>query len=545
MQIRNPHGKSEWKGEFSDHSDVWEKLLKHQRNWISADSEATVASLERTMRNDGKFWIDYDSFLMGFTNVDVVLAFLHNHAKSFGTNFPPKRSNHRCMRAFEVGLLEEQPDLPVQDTVELYIMGIQKTRRGAGHGRVDRKVSYKVCDMGILVGEGMDEVDKSTKTDDKHCHRFANVKGQMFGFQRNGHMKLVLDRRKTKSLVLMPISFGHPSATDKDVSFVVRFVSDAPLMIRELAQVPRLDYAIQKFCVSNNSQNSLRQGIKRVNLEVGPYRVFEVDCLGKGGGTVFLYLHVDKDGNKDHPYAKGLSFVVEARCRGMSCRTEEGLLQHETLGKGKMFEADWRRFEVSFHRETRARLLAVLFQSGQDYEFGGISCQLLPPNLCLQQRHDTLEDFMDDVPTNFYSKNGIFNGVEQSEAFHIHGDLGAPRATLAHNDDGIDSQLEQALALSLQDSDLQLAIELSKNSEDFGMGEFTENCELNRAIQLSLEESTKSRGGAAPRHTRADQMSLAAKSQQATMAEHDKESRQGSVLRGMNTGFSAVDLTLE
>ena len=80
LRIRNPHGQGEWKGEWSDKSDIWRKLLTHKN--ISSDSFGSCVDLtkpmspelERTMRNDGTFWIDYDSFLMGFSNVDVVLA---------------------------------------------------------------------------------------------------------------------------------------------------------------------------------------------------------------------------------------------------------------------------------------------------------------------------------------------------------------------------------------------------------------------------------------------------------------------------------------
>jgi len=126
LRIRNPHGKGEWQGEFSDKSHVWEKLLQH-----SGDS----ASLKRSMKNDGTFWIDYDKFLMGFSRVDVVLAFRGNNARSFKSNFPEKKSNHRCARAFEVSLLDNQPGTSARDTVELYVMGIQKSRRGSTSGR--------------------------------------------------------------------------------------------------------------------------------------------------------------------------------------------------------------------------------------------------------------------------------------------------------------------------------------------------------------------------------------------------------------------------
>ena len=60
LRIRNPHGKGEWKGEFSDLSSTWERLLSNRTNQTSEENPLT-----RTMENDGTFWIDYDCFLMG------------------------------------------------------------------------------------------------------------------------------------------------------------------------------------------------------------------------------------------------------------------------------------------------------------------------------------------------------------------------------------------------------------------------------------------------------------------------------------------------
>eukprot|EP00957_Ditylum_brightwellii_P058525 4437686-Ditylum_brightwellii.AAC.1 len=93
---------------------------------------------------------------MGFTNVDVVLAYENSHAMSFSSNFPPKKSNHRCFRAFEVTVLDDNNATNDNNgDIEFYVMGIQKTRRGAYQGRSDRKKSYKVCDLGMLIGKGV------------------------------------------------------------------------------------------------------------------------------------------------------------------------------------------------------------------------------------------------------------------------------------------------------------------------------------------------------------------------------------------------------
>ena len=51
--------KGEWKGEFSDRSNSWEKLLN-----------SSGITLPRSMENDGTFWIGYDDFLLGLFVVE-------------------------------------------------------------------------------------------------------------------------------------------------------------------------------------------------------------------------------------------------------------------------------------------------------------------------------------------------------------------------------------------------------------------------------------------------------------------------------------------
>ena len=188
LRIRNPHGQGEWKGDFSDRSPIWERLMASKRGSngmidLTSDympQQPQSPELKRTMKNDGTFWIDYDSFLMGFHNVDIVLAFPGNHAKSFGSSFPIKKSNHRCDRAFELSAVGRQPgeEGAYNPTVEVYVMVIQKTRRGAARGRADRKVSYKACDVGILVAEQC-----SNSSGDQL--QLGAVDGRFFGVNRN------------------------------------------------------------------------------------------------------------------------------------------------------------------------------------------------------------------------------------------------------------------------------------------------------------------------------------------------------------------------
>jgi hypothetical protein len=387
LRIRNPHGQGEWKGEFSDNSPVWERLMENKHGyWKESRGMIDLTSpqspeLKRTMTNDGTFWIDYDSFLMGFSNVDVVLAFRGNHAKSFVSNFPTKTSNHRCSRAFELSAIAQQPgeEGPSNKMVEVFVMIIQKTRRGASLGRSDRKKSYKPCDVGVLVGERLDSGDM-----------LGAVDGRFLGLTRNGHMRLVLDRSSPeKKLIVMPLSFGNPSATDEERTFVVRVVSDSPLLVEELRQPPKMNIALQKFCfggkvisLSNagTSQHTGMQGAKSVLLDCRMnksffFRVLRVDCLAGGGGTVLLFLVVNDECLSTK--SEEISFSIEINCRGMVCRSSNGLENHEVITKGKKFEAAWRRFSLSFAGENKSRLLAAVVQGGQDYQVGSIICRKL------------------------------------------------------------------------------------------------------------------------------------------------------------------------
>jgi hypothetical protein len=453
LRIRNPHGKGEWKGDFSDKSQIWKKLL-----FASNDIEAT--NLQRTMKNDGSFWIDYDNFLMGFHDVDVVLAFLGNHAKSFSSNFPEKKSSHRCARAFEVSLLDDLGEPYTEDTVELYIMGVQKTKRGAKSGRADRKVSYKPCDLGVLVAE----IDHVVGSIDYESMTFKMVKGEMFGLKRNGHFSVVLKRKeKNKRLLVMPISFGHPAATDKELSFVLRFVSDAPLFIQECSSVPRMDLAIQSFCRPHNAHSN-QNGIRKVILKGSTYCLIQVQCQK----TVFLYLVVNESELKKQKLDEsGLCFSIEANCRGMFCRTENGLLQHQTVAKGKKFTAAHRRYNCEFLHERLSRLLLVLVQSGQDTEFTFIvatqisTAQKLGSRTVNQSSLDTYLDIPSVDTQKDYKKRGIFNCVNECPTFDFASNLKClqPHAAL---EIGPDLDLQQAMVLSRDEIELQQALEMSK-----------------------------------------------------------------------------------
>ena len=307
----------------------------------------------------------------------MVFAFKGNHAKSFGSTFPHKKSTHRTTRAFELSVIGRQPgETAVSDTVEVYISIIQKTKRGARHGRSDRMKSYKPCDTGILVGT---RNDNSSDLD--------AVDGRFFGLTRNGHVRILLNRREAdKRYVLMPISFGHPAATDEERSFVVRVVANSPLMVREMPKCPPLQKVIQKFCfgqkirqlsTAGTSRHIGIQGARSTVFEEKDgnsylYKIIRVDCLGGEGGTVLLYLVVNDRRVLKSDDAAPFYFTIDVNCKGMLCRTAQGLEESEITTKGKMFEASWRRFTIDFKNEDKSRLLCCCAQSGQQYQMGSI-----------------------------------------------------------------------------------------------------------------------------------------------------------------------------
>lgn len=57
VQVRNPWGKTEWQGDWSDNSDKWTDELKEQLSWTDAD--------------DGAFWMDFNDFKQYFGRCQI------------------------------------------------------------------------------------------------------------------------------------------------------------------------------------------------------------------------------------------------------------------------------------------------------------------------------------------------------------------------------------------------------------------------------------------------------------------------------------------
>ncbi|KAJ8276763.1 hypothetical protein COCON_G00085150 [Conger conger] len=60
IRMRNPWGKTEWNGQWSDSSEQWQKV-----------GDAERKAMEITVEDDGEFWMAFDDWCTFFTDVDI------------------------------------------------------------------------------------------------------------------------------------------------------------------------------------------------------------------------------------------------------------------------------------------------------------------------------------------------------------------------------------------------------------------------------------------------------------------------------------------
>ncbi|NXN82142.1 CAN5 protein, partial [Bombycilla garrulus] len=60
VRLRNPWGKKEWHGAWSDSSEEWKKVSDSERK-----------NLGLTVKNDGEFWMTFEDWCKNFTDVDI------------------------------------------------------------------------------------------------------------------------------------------------------------------------------------------------------------------------------------------------------------------------------------------------------------------------------------------------------------------------------------------------------------------------------------------------------------------------------------------
>jgi len=142
IRVRNPHGVGEWSGDWGDASAKWKDL-------VAASGDP---ALERTWENDGTWWIDLTHFVMAFELVEVSMAHRAHvgwSSASFANVFCAKSSRTRlCAAMYRVVL---HPTAAGTGAHVLFATALQPAARGSNRGRSDRKKSYKLGDICIVL----------------------------------------------------------------------------------------------------------------------------------------------------------------------------------------------------------------------------------------------------------------------------------------------------------------------------------------------------------------------------------------------------------
>ncbi|XP_049321184.1 calpain-5 [Astyanax mexicanus] len=139
IRMRNPWGKHEWRGAWSDSSEEWQKVGSMERG-----------NLGITVEDDGEFWMSFDDWCQNFTDVDVcrlmntsVLSLQKRwrevvHFGSWIKHSEPLRNRSGgCMNHRQTFLQNPQYILDLQDEDELLVSLQQrdmKIHRAHGQG---------------------------------------------------------------------------------------------------------------------------------------------------------------------------------------------------------------------------------------------------------------------------------------------------------------------------------------------------------------------------------------------------------------------------
>lgn len=294
LRVRNPHGVGEWNGAWSDKSAHWSQV---------------VSSAERTGVNDGTFWIDLTSFIMAFSVVDVCFAHRGWHARSLPNAFCAKSSATRlCRSAYS---------LRVSRSTTLYLMALQPTKRGASHGRSDRKKSYRPGDVSLLVV-------RLTKEG-----QFAKVVGGgLHGTDLMARHAVMAELEPNHEYVVLCLNLGGPPVAGETVvasRFVVRFFSSQELRVKV---VPSEQYSLLSLhafhhglLLLDQSETQLRYAVDTIQRQVRRIGDKQQLVVVESDGVVAIL-------GLNHA-ASSVTFTVDAQVKVMLARNIGGLLENQ------------------------------------------------------------------------------------------------------------------------------------------------------------------------------------------------------------------------
>ncbi|KAM6413596.1 calpain-6 [Rhynochetos jubatus] len=228
IRLRNPWGKREWNGAWSDNSEEWKKVSNSERK-----------NLGLTLENDGEFWMTFEDWCKNFTDVDICrivnTSYFSIHKTwekkmtrgAWAKNSEPllNRSGG-CFDNRETFLQNPQYIFDVKKTEDKVLVSLQQEDR--------RK--YKKEGKGDSIPIGFEIL----KVEDNRSYRLHKLTVQervatsSYINTRTVFLKRIL---KQGRYVLIPTTY-NPGITTK---FILRLFTDVPSKLRELkADKPKM-----------------------------------------------------------------------------------------------------------------------------------------------------------------------------------------------------------------------------------------------------------------------------------------------------------------
>ncbi|NXA32535.1 CAN5 protein, partial [Eudromia elegans] len=221
IRLRNPWGKREWNGAWSDNSEEWKKVSSSERKRLGL-----------TVENDGEFWMTFEDWCKNFTDVDICRIVNTSYFSIHKTwekkmmqgawtknSEPLLNRSGGCFDNRDSFLQNPQYIFDVKKTEDKVLVSLQQ----------EDQRRYKREGKGESIPIGFEIL----KVEDNRSYRLHKLTVQervatsMYINTRTVFLKRVL---KQGRYVLIPTTY-HPGITTR---FILRLFTDVPSKLREL-----------------------------------------------------------------------------------------------------------------------------------------------------------------------------------------------------------------------------------------------------------------------------------------------------------------------
>ncbi|XP_053555289.1 calpain-6 isoform X2 [Bombina bombina] len=221
IRMRNPWGKREWRGAWSDESEEWRKVSKSQKE-----------TLGLTVRDDGEFWMTFEDWCTNFTHADVCriinTSCLSRHktwekaeAQGSWTKNSETLLNRSggCYNNKDTFLQNSQYLFEVRKKEDNVLISLQQKDNRAlkKEGRGDY----------FIIGFEIFKVEQNRKY---RIHKLEGQERTAFSTYKNLRSVFLRKRLKSGKYVIIPTTFLPGITSD----FVLRLFTDEPSKFSEL-----------------------------------------------------------------------------------------------------------------------------------------------------------------------------------------------------------------------------------------------------------------------------------------------------------------------